>query len=95
MQSDEVIPNISDFLVGAKTAVYEEEKRAGCFLVTFRVQYTRSYKIRAKTKGMATSIGRNRATRTLKNLSTKHKMRIEQVELLRTVNMTPVRKGNK
>ena len=84
MQNDEVIPNISGFLVGNKTAVYEEDKRAGRFLVTFRVQYTRSYKIRADTKGMATGLGRNRIKRTLKRLSAAHKMRIEQVSLVLT-----------
>lgn len=83
MHSDEVVPNISQFLFGGKTAVYEEDKRTGRYIVTFRVQYTKSFKISAASKSMATGLGRNRIRRSLKQLSKRHKMRVEKISVAR------------
>ena len=93
MQSNSV-PNISEFLVGAKTAVYDEKKRTGRYLVSFEVKLVRRYLVRAKTKGMATILAKNRLKRSIKYMEAKSKpssrlggmkmVRVNRIDLLRT-----------
>ena len=70
MQSNSV-PNISEFLVGGKTAIYDDKQsyeNTGTFEVVFGMEYLRVFKIRAKSKRNATSLARNRMLRSVKNL---------------------------
>ena len=67
----DTVPNISEFLVGGKTAIYEDKQsyeRTGTFEVVFGMEYLRVFKIRAKRKRNATSLARNRMLRSVKNL---------------------------
>lgn len=94
MEKTETVPNISEFLVGAKTAVYDEKERGDRYLVSFEIKLVRRYLVRAKSKGMATSLGRNRLNRTIKNMKAKSKpsrrlggmgmMLVKQVDLIQT-----------
>jgi len=83
MQSN-YVPNISEFLVGVKTADYDEEKyfsrNTGRFEVAFTVRFTKTYKVRAKTKHRATELAKNRLRKTNLSVNTRHKMVVETVK---------------
>lgn len=73
MEKDEVIPNISSFLVGKKTAIPQKENSGSRnWLVSFKIEIVRTYKVSAKTKSIASELGRNRLRRTIKNMQRKH-----------------------
>jgi len=73
MKKNEIVPNISNFLVGKKTAIPQKGGgRSGHWFVSFKIEMVRTYKVAAKTKGMASELGRNRLKRTIKNLEKKH-----------------------
>ncbi len=73
VEKDEIIPNISSFLVGQKTAIPQKENSGSRnWLVSFKIEIVRTYKVAAKTKGMASELGRNRLRRTIKNMKRKH-----------------------